>query len=76
VPYDRICVTANAVLGFHAGWRPGFFGLAVINKPATQTLWNFYPTPIRQWIASNGGLGLATIYLSGLELLAMYRQCR
>jgi predicted phage-related endonuclease len=47
-----------------------------VNDPATRTLWNIYPMPIRQWISRNGGLGLATIYLSGPELLRMYRQCR
>jgi hypothetical protein len=76
VPHDRICVTPNAVLGFHAAWRPGFLGYQIINDPATRTLWNLYPVPIRQWIARNGGLGLQTIYLSGSELFAMYRQCR
>jgi hypothetical protein len=76
VPPDRICITQNAVLGFHAAWRPGFLGFEIINDPATRTLWNIYPMPIRQWISRNGGLGLATIYLSGPELLRMYRQCR
>jgi hypothetical protein len=76
VPHDRICVTQNAVLGFHAAWRPGFLGFEIINDPATRTLWNIYPMPIRQWISRNGGLGLSTIYLSGPELLRMYRQCR
>jgi len=76
VPSDRICVTANARLGFHAAYRPGFLGFEVINDPATRTLWNLYPVPIRQWIARNGGLGLQMIYLSGPELFAMYRQCR
>jgi hypothetical protein len=76
VPHDRICVTPNAVLGFHAAWRPRFLGFQIINDPATRTLWNFYPASIRQWISRNGGLGLATIYLSGPELISMYRQCR
>lgn len=76
VPHDRICVTPNAVLGFHAAWRPGLLGIEIINTPATQTLMNIYPVPIRQWIARKGGLGLETIYLSGPELFAMYRQCR
>jgi hypothetical protein len=75
VPHDRICVTAKAVLGFHAAWRPGLFGFEVINDPATSTLWNIYPIGIRQWIARNGGLGRNTIYLSGPELFAIYRQC-
>jgi hypothetical protein len=76
VPYDRICVTANAVLGFHAAWRPGFLGFKIINEPATQTLWRLYPPAIRQWIARNGGLGTDMKYLSGSELLAIYRECR
>jgi hypothetical protein len=76
VPHDRICVTQNAVLGFHAGWRPGFLGFQIVNDPATRTLWNIYPLQIRQWISRNGGLSLTTIYLSGPELLSMYRQCR
>ena len=75
VPYDRICVTRQAQLGFHAAWRPGFLGFRVTNEPATRTLWSFYPEPVRQWIARNGGLGTETIYLYGPELLAMYREC-
>ncbi len=75
VPRDRICVTPNALLGFHAAWRPGFLGLKVINEPATRTLLSFYPNPIRQWIARNGGLGTELIYLSGRELLGIYREC-
>jgi hypothetical protein len=76
VPHDRICVTPNAMLGFHAAWRRGFLGFEIINDPATRTLWDLYPVPIKQWIARNGGLGLQMIYLSGPELFAMYRQCR
>lgn len=76
VPSRRICVTKNAVLGFHAAWRPGFLGLPVINRPATRTLLSFYPPAIRQWIARNGGLTDKMLYLSGRELLAFYRECR
>lgn len=76
VPANRICVTQNALLGFHAAWRPGFLGLPVINAPATRTLMSLYPLPIRQWIARNGGLGNSMIYLSGRDLLALYRQCK
>lgn len=75
VPYERICMTDNAQLGFHAAWQPGFLGLPMINEPATRTLMTIYPPPIRQWIVRNGGLGRRTIYLSGRELLAMYREC-
>ena len=76
VPPRRICVTKNAVLGFHAAWRPGFLGLHVTNAPATRTLMSFYPPPIRQWIARNGGLTDRMLYLSGSDLLALYRECR
>lgn len=76
VPHNRICVTPHAVLGFHAAWRPGFLGLPVINAPATRTLLSFYPNPIRQWVARNGGLGPDMMYLSGPELFAMYRECQ
>ena len=76
VPFDRICVTPNAVLGFHAAWRPGFLGLRVLNEPATRTLLSFYPIPIRKWVARNGGLGFEMMYLSGPELFTMLRPCR
>jgi hypothetical protein len=75
VPHDRICVTRNAVLGFHAAYR-GFLGFRVINEPATRTLMNLYPGPIRQWIARHGGLRSSMIYLSGPPLFALYRKCR
>jgi hypothetical protein len=70
-----ICVTPHAMLGFHAAWRPGFLGFKVINEPATRTLLSFYPEPIRQWIARNGGLRTEMMYLSGPELMGIYRQC-
>jgi len=76
VPHDRICVTRNAELGFHAAWRPGFLGFHETNATATRALWSFYPNPVRQWIIRNGGLGPEMLYLSGPELLAMYRECR
>lgn len=76
IPHDQICVTPRAVLGFHAAWRSGFLGFRIIDKPATQTLWNLYPVPVRQWIARNGGLGLHMIHISGADLYAMYRVCR
>jgi hypothetical protein len=75
VPHDRICVTQNALLGFHAAWRPGLSGVKVINDPGTRTLMSIYPTPIRDWIVSHGGLGPETIYLSGRELRSMYNEC-
>jgi hypothetical protein len=76
VPRDRICVTDNATLGFHAAYRPGFLGSRIVNEPGTRTLMSIYPDAIRQWLDRNGGLGTETIYLSGPELFALYRKCR
>lgn len=75
VPNHRICVTKNAVLGFHAAYR-SFLGFRTINQPATQALMNIYPNPVRRWIARKGGLGTDMIFLSGPRLFAMYRKCR
>src|ERR1700734_3782063 len=50
VPRDRICVTDNAALGFHAAYRPGFLGLRVVNEPATRTLLSIYPDGVRPWL--------------------------
>jgi hypothetical protein len=76
VPADRICVTRHARLGFHAAWQPNLVGRRVINGPGTRTLMSFYPSPIRHWIERNGGLGSRMMYLSGRELMAIYRECR
>ena len=75
VPPERICVTRNALLGFHAAWQPGLLGLPVTNEPGTRTLMRLYPAPIRRWIMQQGGLGPHMIYLSGPKLMAFYRQC-
>lgn len=37
---------------------------------------NSYPAPIRQWIARNGGLGSNMLYLSGRDLMALFREYR
>jgi hypothetical protein len=75
VPHNRICVTPQAVLAFHAAWDPTLYG-AQFNKPGTKYLWSHYPATVRQWIARHGGLRSQTIYLSGRNLTAMYSTCR
>lgn len=74
IPHDRICVTRNARLGFHAAYR-GVLWFRVTNDPATRTLMSIYPDAIRRWIGRNGGLGSNMIYLSGSQLFALYRKC-
>ena len=76
VPPDRICVTRNASLGFHAAYRPGARGEKVVNIPATRTLMSLYPPRIRHWIRHNGGLTSQMLYLSGRDLTGMFRHCR
>jgi hypothetical protein len=75
VSHDRICVTSQASLGFHAAWDLGANGRAVTNREATQMLYSHYPSPVRRWIAARGGLRSQVIYLRGKELMGMYRPC-
>jgi hypothetical protein len=76
VPHDRICVTSRAILGFHAAWDAGANGREVTNRGATQMLYSMYPPRVRRWIAARGGLKSQMIYLSGKQLMSMYRPCR
>lgn len=75
VPHDRICVTSRAILGFHAAWDTGADGREVTNRDATQMLYSVYPPRIQRWIAARGGLKSQMIYLSGKQLMSMYRPC-
>ena len=76
VPRERVCVTHNAVLGFHAAWRFDPNGRRVTSAEATQALIETYPGPIRTWLARRGGLSPKMKLLRGRELSAMYRTCR
>lgn len=75
IPRDRICVTSNATLGFHAAWDFGANGRAVTNSEATRMLYSMYPSPVRHWIMQRGGLTPRMIFLHGRQLEAMYRPC-
>jgi hypothetical protein len=75
VPHDRICVTSRAILGFHAAWDSGADGREVTNRDATQMLYSMYPPRVRRWITARGGLKSQMIYLSGKQLMSMYRPC-
>ena len=76
ISHDRICVTSQAKLAFHAAWDFGARGLSITNRQATQMLYSMYPSPIRQWIDSRGGLRTRAIFLQGKQLNAMYRLCQ
>jgi len=75
IPYDRICVTPNANLAFHAAWDFGRRGRVTPNPEATSDLFSMYPVRVRRWIASRGGLTPRMIFLRGTQLTAMYRPC-
>jgi hypothetical protein len=75
VPHDRICVTSNANLGFHAAWDMGSNGRAVTNPEATQMLYSMYPSQVRRWISKRGGLNRHMIFLRGRQLMSMYKPC-
>jgi hypothetical protein len=75
LPRERICVTPRAQLGFHAAWNPGRDGRPVLSQAGTKALWDIYPGEIRAWLKRRGGLKPKMVYLSGSELMAMYRSC-
>ena len=75
IPNDKICVTQNANLAFHAAWDFGAQGRTITNPEATRMLYSIYPSQVRRWIAHRGGLRPRTIFLRGRQLEAMYRPC-
>jgi hypothetical protein len=75
VPREQVCVTPNAVLGFHAAWNFDDSGRRVTSTSATHTLYDIYPARVRSWIARRGGLTPQMKYLRGRELTAMYPMC-
>ena len=72
---EKICVTRNASLGFHAAWDFGTHGRAITNPGATRMLYSMYPSQVQHWIANRGGLSTRMIFLRGRQLEAMYRPC-
>lgn len=75
VPLNRICITPNASLGFHAAWKPDGNGGKVTSVPATQALLSIYPPSIRRWLAKKGGLTSNMVFLQGRELAAVVPPC-
>ena len=75
IPNDKICVTPNANLAFHAAWDFGARGRTITNLGATRMLYSMYPSRVRHWISNRGGLSPRMIFLRGRQLEAMYRPC-
>jgi hypothetical protein len=72
----RSAIQASGWLGFHAAWMPGPNGKPVPSAVGTQALWDMYPSHVRQWINSRGGLSAKMMFLRGRELMSMYPECR
>jgi hypothetical protein len=75
LPRGQICATSNALLGFHAAWRPTTGGRRVRVRTATQLMYEAYPSKVRNWIDRNGGLSERLILLAGHELAEVVPTC-
>jgi hypothetical protein len=75
LPRSQVCATSNAVLGFHAAWRPTNNGGKTSSSVATQAMMELYPADVRSWIGRHGGLTSRIIYLRGGELAAIVPTC-
>ncbi len=75
LPRGQICATPNAVLGFHAAWRPTTNGGKVRSDVATQAMYEMYPAEVRNWITRRGGLTERMMILRGRELAAIVPPC-
>lgn len=77
IPRDRICVTARALLGFHAAsYYDDASRSLVPTRAGSRLVMNLYPPAIRRWIDRHGGLTPQLIKLRGHELASMYRTCQ
>ena len=58
IPANRICVTPRASLGFHQAYfdKSFTFGIKFTSNAGTDELMAYYPTPVKDWIARQGGL--------------------
>jgi hypothetical protein len=75
LPRGQVCATPQAVLGFHAAWRPTASGGQTPSSVATQAMMDLYPADVRGWIGRHGGLTPRMIFLKGRELAAMVPRC-
>jgi len=76
VPNNRICVTRRAILGFHAARSIDARGHLYAEPEASELVLEAYPSPVRGWIRSRGGLTSRLLLLRGRELAAIYPSCR
>jgi len=75
IPPKRICVTRQAVLGFHSPRWIDRNGRQYAAPAETRLVAATYPAPVCAWIERNGGLKSKPIFLRGRELTAMFPRC-
>jgi hypothetical protein len=75
LPRGRVCVTPQAVLGFHAAFRKTENGALVASVDATKFMMNSYPPAVRKWIRDRGGLTERMMYLAGEDLVSFVPLC-
>src|SRR6202048_1479947 len=56
VPADRLCVTRKEILGFHAARSVDARGRMYAEPEASEVVLEAYPSRVRGWIRSRGGL--------------------
>ena len=58
VPSSKICVTPRASIGLHEAYydKAFTFGIKVTSAAGTSELMSYYPQPVKDWLAHNGGL--------------------
>jgi hypothetical protein len=75
---NKICVTPRASLGFHQAYydKAFTFGIKVTSLGGTSDLMGYYPRPVKDWIARNGGLTPEMKKIrNGVELWKMVDPC-
>ena len=78
VPSNRICVTPRASLGFHLAYfdQRWTAGVKITSYAGTQELMQYYPPPVKDWIARHGGLTHKMKHvINGKELWALVDPC-
>ena len=78
VPLGRICVTPNAILGFHQAYFDTSLtlGVKIVSAAGTADLMSYYPAPVKDWIKRQGGLTQEMKKVrNGPELWAMIDPC-
>jgi len=78
VPSGRVCVTPRASLGFHLAYfdQRWTAGIKITSYAGTQELMQYYPQPVKDWIARHGGLTSKMKHVvNGAELWTLVDPC-